>query len=1685
MVSETGMAGEDGREPVGTALCVACEEYADERSFPRLTGAVAQMEGIAGLLEGLGIATRVVGGGNPSWATFDGALTAWSEGWRETGAAKPAIIVWSGHGVLIDDELRLALCDLDLDVEQVTRDARALRRGVSAETLVDDAVASGADQILVIIDACHAGDAVGRGLEKTLRRWAAASAPPGRAKWFGIMASCRRDETSDGGGPLLTALTEVLRSGPATTEYRSAWSAHNALVSGPDLLAALGERWRGEGQTPVPAALGTGRPVFPNPRHVPGAPARLVEHLVLAARGVGYQEEGWFFTGRKEVLGRIVAWLEAGGAGLFLVTGPAGCGKSAVLGRIATLTDPVQREETEAHGGLREDDPDPGLRPDRSLASVHLRGLSPLQAASELARQLGLPEPRNADDFRGELRELSPQPVLVLDGLDEVPAEHTRAMIEELVFPLSRTGRVLLGSRDRAFRSRIEEDGQGDETLPDALARLIGAGVTTADLEREPHTQEDIGAYVFRRCAAAGVPRERARAAGDAVAARATAVGGGFLFARLVVGSLLAGASGDADEEPWLSGLPDSIEAAFEEDLRAGPVRVREDGAELPSAARDLLTALAWSVGRGMPAGGVWEEVAGALGGRDVPYDESDVGWVLSEYGRYIVEDAENGQAVYRLYHREFVSCLAGRSGPGGAEAGEVVVAALVAHIERRAVGGDRGAADPYVLRGLARHAARAGAPGIGMLRELVERGGADTAPFLAQALHHFSARLGAEGDLDGALGAAQEALSLWEELERLSPGAHRAAVAGALHIVAGRCAATGDRSGAVAPAREAVRIQQALVRSGADASLPGLASSLVALSNRVADLGDRREALAYAQEAVNIFRELIARSPKAFRPGLAGALGNLAVHLGEVGQLREAVPPAEEAVGIHRELAAQHPDEFLSELASAVLNLANCFSHLGAHTDALAHTEEAVRIQRGVAEHHPAVPRPGLAVSLHNLSVERAYAGDREGALASAQEAVGIYRALAARHPAAFRPGLADALGSLSDRLAEAGDRQGALAPAQECARLHAKLAVEHPEAFRADLALSLDTLANRTADAGDRATALAFAREAVRVQRELAAHHQAVSLPRLAGFLHNLASHLAAAGESAAALPHIEEAVGVYRQLVSQDPIPFRSEFATALNTLGTHRAYVGDVSGALDAAQEALVIHRDLAARQPDAFRPGLATTLNNLGNHFNSIGDPAAGLRAAEEAVALYRELAAQNPAAYRPALAVALGSLAQNLADVGRPEKALSPAQEGARLLREIVVGQGEAFLPDLARSLHGLGRHLGLNHDDEGAVSTAKEAVAAYRTLALENPAAFESALISALTDLTQALVRIDDRVSAVREFDEAVEAFASAHAPTARRLGVERSVFLLDCPGPRASTGVQALVSFLDEDPAPDGGGDVATVRARRALRAHGDAEAVRTMWEEETFTSAPAWLALSPETLDLVGSWMFAPNWPQSRDVWSRNADALSSEEAATALDELAFLDPRTAQLHAALRRAVLTHGVTAAYDPLILTEQLAEWVECADWAESRAFLQEHPRLLTTEPPQSTPLAHVAVLDIARTEGLDAAYRLVEDRDALQAYVERALAAEDSNALLHAAAVEGEVFDDKLSSLTHAQAGMVLAGAVDDVEPEDLATLVPRAPEVIRARLLREILALSSRHVHPHGETWLRIVQALSGAA
>ncbi|MBB3079215.1 hypothetical protein FHS41_005747 [Streptomyces violarus] len=885
-----------------TALCVVCESYDDSRTFPQLVGAKAQMEEIAGLLEGLGFDVRLVGGGNPDRAAFDREVEEWSEGWRRSGGRKPALILWSGHGVLADDELRLVLSDLKPGDHVGTRKVRIRRQGVSTEELIGYAVSSEADQILVVVDTCYAGDGVGDGVRTVLKHWSEISLPPGRTKWLGSMASCQRNETSDGDGPLLRALAAVLREGPRTDEYLSAWSAHNELVSGVELLAALPTRWEAEGQRPARAAVGDERPAFPNPLARPGTAPALVEHLVLAARGVGHREEGWFFSGRQRVLGEIIAWMEAATPGLFLVTGPAGCGKSAVLGRVATLADPEQRQEAERQGALREGDPDPGVRDARSFAAVHLRGLDATQAAAELAARLGLPEPRNADALRAELRELPTPPVLVLDGLDEVPAEHTQGVIEELVFPLSRMLPVLVGSRERPFRGRLKEG----ETLPDALVRHIGDSVTTVDLEAEPDTRQDIAEYVRRRCEAAEVD---GAGVAEALADRATAQDGGFLFARLVTGFLVARLrelEGLQGTEDLLSGLPDSVEAAFEEDLHSGPRRVRDDGTELPSAARDLLTALAWAAGRGMPAGGVWEAVASALGGQGVVYDEGDLDWVLSAYGRYIVEDGAGTQAVYRLYHREFVSHLRRREGPGRAAAEVVVLRAVVDLLKRQAEAGGWERVDPYVQTWLSRHAAWASVPGPGIdvLRDLVVWDRENALPHLAEALLEVSVALSGNAHHTAAVEFAREATDIYRDL------ADRDTVclpdlAGSLNNLANHLAEAGDRQGALEPAHEAVRHYTQLARTNPAAYLPNLAGSLNNLAIRLAETGDRQGALEPAHEAVRIRRQLAHTNPAAYLPNLAMALNNLANHLAETGDEPAAIQAyTDTAAG----LAQAHP---------------------------------------------------------------------------------------------------------------------------------------------------------------------------------------------------------------------------------------------------------------------------------------------------------------------------------------------------------------------------------------------------------------------------------------------------------------------------------------------------------------------------------------------------------------------------------------------------------------------------------------------------------------------------------------------------------------------------------------------------------------------------------------------------------
>lgn len=182
----------------------------------------------------------------------------------------------------------------------------------------------------------------------------------------------------------------------------------------------------------------------------------MVEHLLWAARGGNADEVGNWFTGRERALAEVVSWLGAREPGLCVITGPAGCGKSAVAGRIVSLSNPEERAAIVRSQGAPADELDP--RECAVGAHVQLRGATLERCAELLADQLGVigggADP-NHHDLLSWARNAQGHPVIVLDGLDEAGDEGFR-IATSLVAPLSGYALVILASRE--VSARVEAD---------------------------------------------------------------------------------------------------------------------------------------------------------------------------------------------------------------------------------------------------------------------------------------------------------------------------------------------------------------------------------------------------------------------------------------------------------------------------------------------------------------------------------------------------------------------------------------------------------------------------------------------------------------------------------------------------------------------------------------------------------------------------------------------------------------------------------------------------------------------------------------------------------------------------------------------------------------------------------------------------------------------------------------------------------------------------------------------------------------------------------------------------------------------------------------------------------------------------------------------------------------------------
>ena len=629
------------------------------------------------------------------------ALQALKEEIKNIPERATLFIHWIGHGVT-DDQHYLICRDSpppgdDLD------DIEAVASGVLGRILAN----SRAERVVVVLDTCFSGEGAGN-LAQRYRDSLARQLD--RDGWERVVCVIAASHPLDKAvaGRFSQGLAEALEQ----PDQHLRWSRAEQYID-PETLAVAVKGLLGDANKAVHPRFskeGFGQDIIPNPLYKPEAGNADIEtslrlegvfgeeaHFNLSSRGIETGEAGYFFSGRRRSQEQIINWLNGRHASLMVVTGPPGAGKSALLGRVVTLSVPEVRAEVNKAGGLAKDDPVP---PDNSVdVAVYAKRKNVFQVATALGHSVGLNreivDQAGITDVLSAIKEADTPLTedgafkgltIVIDALDEAGGEQAQRIANELIRPLAKLPnvRLLVGTR-RSLDGGLIPEG---EPKHGRLVKAFGPGADILDLENEPETQADIAEFVAKRLRRVAEDQRGSDPWIEAAAAKvASAANGSFLYARLVARSLEA-----APGTP-LAAMPADANAAFVQDIAA-----RFPGDQ--KRVTDMLRAIAFTLGLGLSRA-VWGPVATALDDAGDIYDDDDVIWMLRHVGSYIVETTVVtggiGQAVYRLIHQALADHL-----QGGVTMGHTrIVDALCRGLEGDAWLG----ADLYLRRHLVDHA--------------------------------------------------------------------------------------------------------------------------------------------------------------------------------------------------------------------------------------------------------------------------------------------------------------------------------------------------------------------------------------------------------------------------------------------------------------------------------------------------------------------------------------------------------------------------------------------------------------------------------------------------------------------------------------------------------------------------------------------------------------------------------------------------------------------------------------------------------------------------------------------------------------------------------------------------------------------------------------------------------------------
>lgn len=548
------------------------------------------------------------------------------ESWAED-ADESSIVYWVGHGEVSDDGYHLALADSDTPLREENSLPGARLQKNLRNRIRRRADASGDGWVLLILDTCGSFDGswdIYRKFESEPPNVGVIGTTPGGAAFAGTFSQKFVEELTgftgnDTDGIPLRELVRRLKDD-------SGFPVHQKFAATARLPLPVDAAPPTQATLDIYAELQT---------VLDKAPPEVRNHFYAKAQGAEIGEPAWHFSGRANERRALSAWLRAEVGGMFVVTGIAGAGKSALLGMIlATADDDISK----GLANLRQDPIPDDQRPVGVTfdAVVHLHGLTVTDTIETLAGGLGLGGISDVDTLIAAARKRTTATFILVDALDESRDPMTiAALLRQLA--LVPDVRVLIGTRQS-----LHED-PDTPTPPDreVLDALNAQPEHTLSLRRDA---DAVRCYVARRLQQSDVrplSMSSARVA-EVIASHDEP----FLFARLAVHEIITDPS-------WATSL-DRLTQLIGRKHRGIFARAVERLAANEPEAEALLHALTYARGSGFPrTGGIWATAGSAL--RDRPFNDSHVAKVLKVAAPYIMHDSELGQGVYRLAHRTFV----------------------------------------------------------------------------------------------------------------------------------------------------------------------------------------------------------------------------------------------------------------------------------------------------------------------------------------------------------------------------------------------------------------------------------------------------------------------------------------------------------------------------------------------------------------------------------------------------------------------------------------------------------------------------------------------------------------------------------------------------------------------------------------------------------------------------------------------------------------------------------------------------------------------------------------------------------------------------------------------------------------------------------------------------------------------